>query len=71
MIISLKGVLEHPATREFLEALGRGAALYYAIGQVSLIAEDTYHVPSKESRQAIAISKATRFFGRKCEITSI
>jgi hypothetical protein len=71
MIISLKGVLEHPVTRDFLEALGRGAALYSSTGQISLLADDTHHLPSKESQHVSAVAKSNRFFGKRCEITSI
>jgi len=71
MTISLKGVLEHPVTREFLEALGRGTALYSSIGQISLLADDTQDIPSKESQHVSAVSKSNRFFGKRCEITSI
>jgi hypothetical protein len=71
MIISLKGVLEHPATREFLEALGRGAVPYYAIGQISPIVEDAYHVSSKETIRAGAFATANRVFGKRRENISI
>lgn len=71
MTISSKGAFDHPVVREFLEALGRNAVPFSVAGQISLFDGDTLQVPSKKSPQVSASSRATRFFGRKCEITSI